>query len=446
MTLSFISLSSAKDLTLGNPETEPTYSLIYELSLIMSEEIKDNDGVPAILIRTFHQNTAELREKIELLIAKYSQFNIKIMQLRGYFQQLKEDEYFAFCRAEDVTEARRDDITIKLIALRDGQPLKELKTQLEESVGGVQQVYNIKGKATNFIQRIGEPDKTKRVCRFCKRSEPEVSFKNIAHAIAESLGNKTLILNEECDSCNWNFGSDTGIEKSLITFLKPFITIFGLSGKRGVPKLRGEDFGIEFLDSKKKDNAKTEKLETPEEHGTDSTKGEDAFFDGKFNGTFKANLIWQNLYRTLCKYVLSIMDTSELAAYEKTIAWINREFDAPALPKIAILQDFAFFSKQPSIMYYVRKDSDSQLPYTVAEFHQTMFTFIFIIPFAKLDTQDFTSPDEYNHYWQTFKHFSEVKGWRFQDASNPHSSEYKVHLNFEQPKKDSPDDADELPS
>lgn len=52
---------------------------------------------------------------------------------------------------------------------------------------------------------IGEPQRDKRVCRFCGRSMPDVKFKKVAHALSESIGNKHIINNEECDSCNENF-------------------------------------------------------------------------------------------------------------------------------------------------------------------------------------------------------------------------------------------------
>ena len=38
--------------------------------------------------------------------------------------------------------------------------------------------------------------------RFCGQQVPIVSFNNTAHAISESLGNKSVICREECDNCN----------------------------------------------------------------------------------------------------------------------------------------------------------------------------------------------------------------------------------------------------
>lgn len=49
-------------------------------------------------------------------------------------------------------------------------------------------------------------DSGSRTCRFCKHTEPLVSFNMIAHAIPESCGNKTLFSHYECDACNTHFG------------------------------------------------------------------------------------------------------------------------------------------------------------------------------------------------------------------------------------------------
>jgi hypothetical protein len=41
-------------------------------------------------------------------------------------------------------------------------------------------------------------DKKKRVCRFCGKSPPDVTFKKVAHAIPELLGNKSIESAYEC--------------------------------------------------------------------------------------------------------------------------------------------------------------------------------------------------------------------------------------------------------
>ena len=79
-------------------------------------------------------------------------------------------------------------------------------------------------------------DRIDRRCRFCGKSKPEVCFQKVAHAIPESLGNKSLESMYECDSCNEKFGR--GIENDLGNWSKPMRTFARIRGKSGVPTLK----------------------------------------------------------------------------------------------------------------------------------------------------------------------------------------------------------------
>lgn len=78
-------------------------------------------------------------------------------------------------------------------------------------------------------------------CRFCGKSSPEVTFRLDAHAIPESIGNRTLLSHYECDTCNKFFGD--GIENDLGNWSKPMRTLQRIRGKRGVPTLKSEASG-----------------------------------------------------------------------------------------------------------------------------------------------------------------------------------------------------------
>lgn len=78
--------------------------------------------------------------------------------------------------------------------------------------------------------------KYNQICRFCGLSKPEVSFNSKAHTIPESLGNKSIFSNYECDSCNSSFGQC--IENDFGNWTKPYRTFFRIRGKKGVPTLK----------------------------------------------------------------------------------------------------------------------------------------------------------------------------------------------------------------
>ncbi|KVQ35723.1 hypothetical protein WK03_35230 [Burkholderia cepacia] len=80
-----------------------------------------------------------------------------------------------------------------------------------------------------------------RVCRFCQRRAPEVTFRLKAHAIPEAFGNKGMVSRYECDECNKHFGST--IENDLGNWSLPMRTLLRISGKKGVPTLKNERDG-----------------------------------------------------------------------------------------------------------------------------------------------------------------------------------------------------------
>ncbi|WP_257744414.1 HNH endonuclease [Burkholderia glumae] len=126
-------------------------------------------------------------------------------------------------------------------------------TTQEESINFYNTHYDIIGQ---WFLHPGEKvilgDMSNRVCRFCGKSASEETFKNVAHAIPELLGNKSIESAYECDTCNGEFGR--GIENDLGNWSKPMRTLVRIRGKSGVPTLKkgGDKPGwrIEYDESK----------------------------------------------------------------------------------------------------------------------------------------------------------------------------------------------------
>ena len=51
-------------------------------------------------------------------------------------------------------------------------------------------------------------DEASRRCRFCRKGKPEVTFRMVAHAVLEFLGNKAILSMNECDECNKFLGDE----------------------------------------------------------------------------------------------------------------------------------------------------------------------------------------------------------------------------------------------
>jgi hypothetical protein len=63
-----------------------------------------------------------------------------------------------------------------------------------------------------------------RRCRFCGKSKPDVTFRQVTHALPEAIGNKSITIFYECDSCNQKFGA--GIETEFGKWSKPLRTFY----------------------------------------------------------------------------------------------------------------------------------------------------------------------------------------------------------------------------
>ena len=79
-------------------------------------------------------------------------------------------------------------------------------------------------------------DERPRHCRFCRKDEPAVTFKDEAHALPAAFGNTGLFSNYECDACNHLFGE--GIESHLGNWTKPMRTLSQIKGRSGVPTIK----------------------------------------------------------------------------------------------------------------------------------------------------------------------------------------------------------------
>lgn len=413
----FFSLSLTSDFNL-NQDIPICRDLLFDLVQLMERQESVEDGVVKIFMSPLQQNTAKFRQLLDTVVAKYSPYEPRAHKFSEYFRKLNDNEYFIFIPTESLTEEAKQRYRFELSGLESGRDPLVLESEFKAEFGSLLDKYVLKGKDENIKQSIGEKDKNLRVCRFCGRSAPEVSFKTIAHAISESLGNKKIILNEECDACNAGFGSASGIERSLNVYLKPYITFFGVKGKKKIPKLKGEDFDLAFL------------TDSGDRTPIPGDQTDEELTEQEKNFTISERITMQDVYRTLVKFVMSIVDADELDSYRETIAWVNREITAAKLPKIAILKSDDWIKSHPTMLYYIRKDDDQTLPFAVGEFHFTLLKIVFIIPFTKGSERDFCDPADYQHFWSSFKHYGNYKGWEFKNMSEASETDFQIHIKF----------------
>jgi HNH endonuclease len=93
-------------------------------------------------------------------------------------------------------------------------PTEEQALQYFESNYAIMNVWHL--PTERKIVLAATADQT---CRFCGRRPPDVSYKLEAHALPESIGNRSLVTKYECDLCNEFFGN--GIENDFGNWSKP---------------------------------------------------------------------------------------------------------------------------------------------------------------------------------------------------------------------------------
>lgn len=313
--------------------------------------LHDADGKISILQQyneDFRQGLIELKE----YLGKGTEDFHKIF---AYFMKLQENEYFK--------------VFLKYIS--DTAELLDSQSDINKINGRINILnLNIKNITSvydwfcfgNQRKNIGEPIKTERVCRFCGKSMPEITFTKKSHAISEALGNKNAICLEECDSCNEYFGKT--IEMDIINMLDPYRSLYKIKGKKGVPTTKGENFEITEnlfsvvlpINNLKEINNKTFVL-----------------------NNIKQKYIPQNVYRCLCKYVLSVINKKLLHEFTDTISWIC---GGKALNNLPLLKfcNKSKIANEPYLFVFQKKINDVNYPLLIGNLFVGAIGIFFIIP------------------------------------------------------------------
>jgi len=414
--ITFLALSRTIELDIkSDNEIDP---ILNDFLMVFDKEI-DYENFK-ININSLQQNTSDFKAKINAVVQKYKFIDPKIQQINSYFKVLKDDEYFFVFLNASISKEHSFQFYNYLSALECNEDFDKVTKQIDDLFSVIMSNYEMFAFDENTRNNIGEPDKSKRVCRFCNKSNGDVSFKKIAHSISEALGNKKIITNDECDTCNEKFG--TGIENDLILYLNLYRNVFGIQGKNGIPKLKGKNFEIE---NKGKGTIEIKQILTDQEINDPNRD------DFKIKLESTQRITAQNIYKTLSKYALGVINRAQIVNFTDTIAWINGTKDLDNIPKVAMLTSYDLFTTHPKLMVYLRKTNDYKLPYAVAEFRFTFLTFVYIIPNSNKDTTDFTRDDDFKYFWKFFKHYSSVPNWKFIKMNDNIARQFAVNLSFE---------------
>ncbi len=170
--------------------------------------------------------------------------------------------------------------------------------------------------SSSFADNAGKPKK----CKFCKNQEPKVSFKNIPHIIPELLGSNNVIYQSECDTCNSTFSK---YESHLAVFLRPYLTLNNVKGKKRVPKFHS-----------RKDNKGTTEVISNEEGKREMhfNQNLDDFQIDEENKVMHVNFRKtpfkpRYIYKAIARIGISLLPEPQLSFYNHVCEWIKTNND-----------------------------------------------------------------------------------------------------------------------
>jgi len=411
-TITFLALNDTISFDINSPNRDEVEEFVKELLFIFARVDEENEK---IVIESFQQNNPDTIHKITAFVDKFKSKMPPINAISAFFRKLKADEHFYFL--PNLKLETNDNLKLydHLRAIDEGKDVEEIQKQTSELFGDLLIKYTIAAFGHKRVY-IGERDKSKRICRFCNNERKPTEYESEAHAISEALGNKTVILKEECDKCNNHFSRT--IEPDLIQYLSLFRTFFDVKGKGGSKKFKGDNFEL-----KNEENVMLS-------FNSIEDRPEEFSMPYKIKLEAKEPLAVQNIYKSLCKYFLSVIDSDQLSHFTETIKWINGDKEVERLPLVGEMISFHSFSKQPKLVTYLRKTEDKSIPFAVGEFHFTCKIFVFIIPFVSNDDKDFLDQTDFDHFWETFQHLKKSNGWAFMDYSNNVKKKFILNLRF----------------
>ena len=252
---------------------------------------------------------------------------------------------------------------------------------------------------------IGDSNPGMRHCRFCTNTADN-KFTKKAHAISESLGNKHLFCNEECDDCNARLAQ---IEDHFLRLMDIRRSLYKISGKGACCHcVEGRNFVI-------RPNKNNEPIIYLKEEDIISQQ-----IDVKKPFSVKLDHKWyvtnENIYKALVKYVINLLPNNQISCFSNTIEWINGNIISDTLPPMLFGKHDRVL-RQPIIDIYINSKGNADTPYCTAIFYSCDIAYMYVIPFCKIDKGNFKTKESIQDHFTFMCRFNYlVKSWNWQNT------------------------------
>lgn len=341
----------------------------------------------------------------------------RIRKLLGFLKGLFDGEFFYYFNEDKASIAERK---TAIACLRFGYKSNEfpivLHNRIFEHFSIVDVLFEYHSYGFDGLEEwSGEADEAIRICRFCCQSVPIVSFKKVAHAIQDALGNKLLFCYEECDTCNHDLAVVEDQFRIMMDFRRSIFRI-PRKGTTKAAKVVGKDFII-VPDENGNPILHLMKEAIPQ-HVCDQKP-----FVHHFE--LKSPIVNEQMYKALCKMVIDMLPTRELSHFKNTIKWIkSKDFIPDTLPSIwlVVLTDATRKEipyKQPVLDVFINNHQGNlEAPYCTGIIWIYDIAYVFIVPFVDIDKGAYKYDSDLCSHWTKMKQWMGFDGWLRQDTTN----------------------------
>ncbi len=328
-------------------------------------------------------NTQPLREEVIAFEKLHEGTEPRVRRITTYVNKLNEGECF-FYLAEHAPLLNHLCSIHELLVLPDMNMRSIMHDAVLRNYGSLFTSFECHGFGFNGI-KISVGDYKTHPCRFCEKKYPEVSFKKLAHAIPDALGNNLLFCNEECDTCN---GELAPIEANLTDFLDFNRVVSGIKSKKGeIPEVEGENFVIR---------------RKGEEYSI-YAKGTESFEDFMKNGmrlNHRKTVTNTGIYKAMAKMVIDLVPSEKMPHFRETVRWINGNVTSRELPSV-----YWRYSKprtQPVLFLFVNGQNRPETPYCTCVLFVCNMVFIYVVPFVDIDKGQYKRDAKLQNHWPLF--------------------------------------------